>query len=385
MTKKIVFLIVLCSSLLSSCGHDTEISDTTDTLPPEYPLGENPDICEEASLLESVNWQAIQNEFCYKLSNFNLFEIVSHDLITPRAPGLLYELNSALFTDHARKYRYLYIPEGLKVEYSALNTFEFPLGSTLVKVFNLPTDTSVAGEEIIEIRLLVKRKNGWVTLVYKWIHELSDGYFTFSGDIVESVITHNGVAEAFNYRIPTFGQCATCHQNNSGGAEITPIGLKARHLNKLITYNETNINQLELWRSLNILSNLPDDLTSIDTAPDWKDETKNLQDRAKAYLDINCAHCHTEGGSGELSGLKMEYWRKDINYTHGRCNESQGWRGGYFDIWPGDGENSAIPRRIRHTEPKDKMPPIGRSLADMEAAQLISDWIDSLPYQECAE
>ena len=378
--------IILYCFVSVGCGSQSDeldLNNTENTNPPIHPLGDNPEICSNTDIDNTVNWEALENEYCYKLSNFNLFDNFSNISITPKLPGLSYELNSELFTDHARKYRFLFIPENEKITYNELEAFTFPIGSTLVKVFSLPSDTSSEDEEVIEVRLLVRRINGWVTLVYKWIPEFSEGYFTVAGDIIESVVSHNGVANAFDYRIPTFGQCATCHQNNANEAKITPIGLKARHLNRNITYNNLEINQLTLWNSLEIINNLPSDITSIDTAPNWRDSSKELQDRAKAYLDINCAHCHTEGGSGDLSGLRMEYWRKTIDYSHGVCNESQGWRVGGYDIWPGRGDVSHIPLRITLTSAKDRMPPIGRSLVDSEAAQLISDWIDTLPYREC--
>ncbi len=381
--------LLLCLSLssLSGCGSDSNQTTTTDkviSVPPNHPLGENPELCATQEGTKLINWAALENEYCYELSNFNLFEKLSSTSIIPKSPGIIYELNSSLFTDHARKYRYIYVPENSKIGYTELESFSFPIGTTLVKVFSLPSDTSLDIEEIIEIRLLIKRNNGWATLVYKWLNEFSEGYFTVAGDIIESTISHNGLANLFDYRIPTFGQCVTCHQNNEGEAHITPIGLKARHLNKKIIFNELEINQLVLWDNLGIIDNLPNDLSTIDTAPDWKDTSKDLQNRAKAYLDINCAHCHTEGGSGALSGLRMEYWRKAIDYSHGVCNESQGWRVGGFDIWPGRGDLSHIPLRITLTAAKDRMPPIGRSLVDEEAAQLISDWIDTLPYQACS-
>lgn len=380
-------LLFICACLLVACGSDTnQIKESNSSLsaPPKHPLGENPEACEVQNSMGEINWPALEKEYCHKLSDFNLFNSLSTASIVPKYPGMQYELNSALFTDHARKYRYIYTPNNSKIDYSELDTFNFPLGTTLVKIFSLPNDTSTDDENLIEIRLLIKRDNGWTTLVYKWHEEYSDGFFTVAGGIIESTVSHNGVANLFDYRIPTFGQCATCHQNNEGEARITPIGLKARHLNKEIMFNNVKINQLTLWDNLGILNNLPSDLSSIDTAPNWKDTSKNLQDRAKAYLDINCAHCHTEGGSGALSGLRMEYWRKTIDYSHGVCNESQGWRVGGYDIWPGRGDISHIPLRITLTAAKDRMPPIGRSLVDEEAAQLISDWIDTLPYQTCS-
>jgi len=317
-----------------------------------------------------------------------LFSKLSYDQRTPNNLGFNYQLNSALFTNHARKYRYLYIPDGMSaIEYSKDNSFIFPQGSVLVKIFSLPSDTNIdSNETIIEVRLLINRKSGWTPLVYKWYSEFDDGYLLVGGKIISQTINHNNESQTFKYSIPSKGECIRCHKNidENGRSYTSPIGLKARHLNKAITLNSVSTNQLYYWKTLGLLTGLPSDLNNIDTAPNWKDNTKDIQSRAKAYLDINCAHCHSDNGDAALSGLRLDYWRKDLDYSHGVCNPAHGWRGGGYDIWPGEGDTSSIPVRMRHTEAKDRMPPIGRSLVDEEAAQLISDWIDTLPYQACS-
>lgn len=335
--------------------------------------------CEKKS---GVNFEALVSLNCEYISEYSLLTFNESLEASAVTPGLPYSLNSSLFSDHARKYRFIFIPNNQTAIFDALNSFEFPIGTALVKIFAMPFDTSNSAEQIIEIRLLIHRKEGWVALPYIWDESLHDARLDINGEAFQYNLIHHNTNLLSNYTVPTYAGCRTCHVS---GTDTTPIGTKARSLNKLVVHNNKEINQLQLWHSLGMLDGLPDDLSSIDTAPDWQDESANLQDRAKAYLDINCAHCHSDGGAGALSGLRLEYWRKNIDYSHGVCNSSHGWRGGGFDIWPGDGEISSIPIRMRHTEPKDRMPPIGRSLVDEDAAALVSSWIDSLPYQSCAE
>jgi len=298
-----------------------------------------------------------------------------------RQPGVKYSLNSSLFTDFAIKNRFIFIPPDTKITYDELNAFGFPLGSVIVKVFSMPENTLDANGNLIEIRLLIHRENGWATLPYKWNTQESDAVLNVTGETLIIPVQQGDETLVSEYQIPSPADCRTCHENNGFAS---PIGIKARHLNRDVLLNDTTVNQLQYWASIGVLNDLPTDLSSIDTAPNWKDDSHTLQNRAKAYLDINCSHCHSDGGSGALSGLRLEYWRKSIDYNHGVCNSSHGWRGGGFDIWPGQGEVSSIPVRMRHTDPKDRMPPVGRSLVDEDAAQLMSDWIDTLPYQDCA-
>ena len=355
------YFIYLALFFLSACGSES-----------------TPDIAECAAS-NTINWEALNTLNCDDLSDYGLFQNSKNPTQQPKTPGVLYSLNSTLFTDFAHKYRYVFIPDGKKIYFKNMDVFDLPIGSVLVKVFALPDNSS---ETIIEVRLLIHRENGWVTLPYQWNTQTLDAKLNLNGASIPFEMNYQEQFYAGTYVIPTYGDCQTCHMDNNTNQ---PIGPKARNLNKPIEYDGQFMNQLTLWKNLNLLDGLPDDLSSIDTAPDWQDENANLQDRAKAYLDVNCAHCHSDGGAGALSGLRLEYWRKDIDYSHGVCNSSHGWRGGGFDIWPGDGEISSIPIRMRHTDPKDRMPPIGRSLVDEQAAALVSSWIDSLPYESCAE
>lgn len=358
---KLKLILLLSIILMHGCG--------SDTLPP------NKVQCVTSS---TINWEALKSLNCDRLSDYGLFLNPNNPTQSPNNPGIPYSLNSTLFTDHAEKFRFIFIPENTQTQYDDKNAFDFPLGSALVKVFALPSP-DVAN--IIEVRLLILREKGWIGLPFLWDKQQEDAFLQLNGATVPFDFEYLETQHSGNYVVPSYGDCQTCHMNNN---EIIPIGIKARHLNKTIEYDGKFTQQLMLWSELNLIENLPD-ISTIDTSPNWQDESQSLQNRAKAYLDINCAHCHSDGGSGALSGLRLEYWRKTIDYNHGVCNSSHGWRGGGFDIWPGEGEISSIPIRMRHTEPKDRMPPIGRSLVDEPAAQLISDWIDTLPYQSCAE
>ncbi len=382
-SMKALFPLFVLLSLLG-CGEDN-----TSSVPLSPPFTEaikklpiNPVECEYPQA--DINFQALLSKRCNWLSDFNLFVNFNPNDIIANGQGIGYELNSTLFTDFSDKYRFMFVPEQQSLQFQEITDFDFPTGSTLVKIFSLSTNNE---NKIVEVRLSIKRENGWVYLPYIWVESLQDAFFYREGFKIDSLVESNRQRIQFSYEIPSSSNCLECHKGEIKSDEVSfhPIGLKARHLNKVIMHQGEQVNQLALWESLGLINGLPEDLTKIDTMPDWRDESANLQDRAKAYLDINCAHCHSEGGSAALSGLRLEYWRKSISHAHGVCNSSHGWRGGGFDIWPGRGDISSIPIRMRHTEAKDRMPPIGRNLVDEDAATLVSAWIDSLPLQECAQ
>lgn len=379
---KTIFIVFLSLTLISCKTSQEEQQSNDPILALSKSLNTNSELCQQSTV--NIKQAAIASEKCNWLSDYGLFETLTNNQISPNKNGFNYQLNSALFTDFAKKDRFIFLPEKTSLEYLENDVFKFPINSVIVKVFSL---TQGSAQKIIEIRLLIKRESGWIFLPYIWLDEKQDAFLYRNGYQMATSVTQNNQLSSFNYNIPSHANCGECHQskNDAGDIYFKPIGPKARHLNKIIEYEGGFVNQLQLWQDNGWLTNLPVDISTIDTAPNWQDESANLQDRAKAYLDINCAHCHNENGSGALSGLRLEYWRKSITHAHGVCNSSHGWRGGGFDIWPGRGEISSIPIRMRHTDAKDRMPPIGRSLVDEQAAQLISDWIDSMPLENCAE
>ena len=81
---------------------------------------------------------------------------------------------------------------------------------------------------------------------------------------------------------------------------IVPIGPKARFLNRDNVYGEQTVNQLAHMEAQGILAGVPGDLAAIETVADWQDTAAPLENRAKAYLDSNCAHCHNPGGFAPL-------------------------------------------------------------------------------------
>ena len=375
------YLFLSLVMFLMGCGADSRSTRSSDEA--KNSDADTPAIC---SISDGINWPALLSEdinsLCSRLSDYRLFSDAADPRSGASIGGIRYELNSQLFTDYARKYRYLYIPNEGTAEYSEDEVFDFPVGTVVAKIFSLPEDTANPKESIIEVRLMIHRPSGWVGLPYVWDDDLKDGILDLDGESIEFSLTHKGEVYSDYYSVPSYGSCRTCHQFSG---TMSLIGLKARNLNKNIEFEGESINQLQFWVQQGLLSGLPANSVDIDYAPDWQDASKDLEERAKSYLDINCAHCHREEGAASLSGLKLEYGRKSVDYNHGVCNSAHGWRGGGFDIWPGDSENSSIPLRMTLSAAPDRMPPLGRSIVDVEAVELIKHWIDSMPYQECAE
>jgi len=379
------------------CAHASLPEVVLDT-PEEISEGEKPLTDEEIAQIctpdgEGPNFDAVEVT-CDTLSAYNLFA----DPTDPRANangGIHYEMITPLFTDYAQKYRFVFVPEGKQAAYNSRNTLDFPVGTIIAKTFTMPHDflNDGAGEEIIETRLLIHRKEGWKALPFIWREDRGDADLALAGGTrAVSWIHSDGSNRSTNYVIPDANSCKTCHstvrsESGSGVNQETvliPIGPKARFLNRDNRYEGESVNQLAYMAQQGALAGLPDDLDSIDTVPDWEDTAADLQNRAKGYLDANCAHCHSPGGFASNSGLFMEYWR-EVDTSYGICKTpvaaGAGSGGLRFDIVPGNADQSITSYRMDSNQPDVRMPEIGRTLIHDEGVALVREWVNSLSGQ----
>lgn len=224
----------------------------------------------------NVNWDALLKANCPKLSDYNLFADMKNPTTAPNSGGLPYDLNTPLFTDHATKYRFVYVPQGTKADYSVNESFDFPVGTVISKTFALPQNTNNRGfenEDLVETRLLIHRATGWSALPYVWKADKSDAVIAKAGAIQGKTITHKGEDLGFDYVVPSMNQCKQCHQfkaDEQSNAVFVPIGPKARHLNRDYAYADGTMNQLSKWQAAGILQGLPA-LTEVDSVPQYQD------------------------------------------------------------------------------------------------------------------
>ncbi|MFH1516420.1 MAG: hypothetical protein ABIH17_00935, partial [Pseudomonadota bacterium] len=73
-----------------------------------------------------------------KLADYGFFEDAGAD--RPVDGVVPYDLINPLFSDHAIKHRFAYVPKGKAAAYSADDVFDFPVGSALIKTFAFVPD-----------------------------------------------------------------------------------------------------------------------------------------------------------------------------------------------------------------------------------------------------
>lgn len=277
---------------------------------------------------------------------------------TPAEGVTPYDLATPLFSDHAEKLRFVWTPS--PAAYDMEEAFEFPVGSALIKTFAYPD-----GAGLIETRLLIRQEAGWKAWPYVWDAEKGDARLKLAGARFD--VSHEG--QIISYRVPNANQCKGCHLR---GEAITPIGPKARNLNHGFDYGQGGRNQLVEWVTRAHLDSAP----SPPPSADWR--AGDLEDRARAYLDVNCAHCHRRDGPASNSGLFLTFEEEERaawGYRKRPVAAGRGSGGLTFDIAPGQPEASILLYRMKSLEPGVMMPELGRSVPDEDGIALIREWI----------
>jgi uncharacterized repeat protein (TIGR03806 family) len=316
-----------------------------------------------------------------KLSEYGLF--VGNGSTQEPAEGVIpYDLNSPLFTDYADKFRFVKLPSGKSARYSDTDAFDFPVGTVIAKTFAYSADARKPGEnrKLIETRILKREADGWVGLPYIWNDEQTEAMLDVAGDTRDvSWIDTEGHERTNNYIIPNANQCKGCHKQ---GDDMLPLGPKARHLNRDFTYADGAENQLAHWTRVGALAGAP----QPDQAPRlavWNDPaTGSLDERARAWLEINCAHCHNPVGPARNAGLDLlasqtNPTKYGIFKTPVAAGRGAGDRS--FDIVPGEPEKSILQFRIQSTDAGIMMPELGKRLVHTEGVELVRQWIAAMP------
>lgn len=329
---------------------------------------------------------------------------VSDDALRLADDVLPYDLATPLFSDYALKLRTIRLPEGTAAEYREHEPFSFPVGTVISKTFYYPrradgglllTEWSshafdgltldLRTVRLIETRLLVHEADGWKALPYIWDETQREARLRIQGDIRHLVASDpQGAEQRFTYLIPNRNECGGCHITDEDSGQLQPIGPAARHLNRTAAWQPQDAaGQLQTWADRGILTGLPEDMASIPAHPVWEPGAGDrVQERARAWLDVNCGHCHQPGGPADNSGLFLHAAETSM-LRLGQCKPpvaaGRGTGGQRFSLQPGQADASILYHRVASTEPDVMMPELGRSLVHASGLTLIGRWIDQLP------
>ena len=203
------------------------------------------------------------------------------DVAQPAADLVPFAPAAELWSDGAGKRRWMVVPDGQKIIVQSDGDFTFPTGSVLVKEFSL------AGKRV-ETRFLVRQEvdGRWAGYSYQWNDAETDATLVPAGGAQVVVGTQT-------WFFPSRGQCSRCHTKVAGDT----LGPEVGQLNHVINYPQTGIdaNQMDTLDHIRLL-----DLTAYPQAwssyPRFDDDTRPVEERARAYLHVNCSNCHRPDG-----------------------------------------------------------------------------------------
>ena len=312
-----------------------------------------------------------------------------NDGVTP------YELNMPLFSDYALKLRTVWVPAGMSAQYDENQEFDFPLGTIISKTFyyrkasdwsadnyrvdviqaaaiNAGATLDLEKHVLIETRLLVRYADGWRGYPYVWNAAQTDATLEIAGDVRAIELAGANASQHINYVVPDANQCSGCHTPNHSAGELRPLGPRAWQLNRSYTWWGDSASQIAHWTTSGLLHGAPEMAVA---------EITTLEQRARAYLDANCAHCHNPQGAADTSALHLHI-EASVDRNFGVCKTpvavGRGSGDRPYDIYPGRPDDSILVYRMQNTDPAIAMPELGRSAVHTEGVALISEWIAAM-------
>jgi hypothetical protein len=295
---------------------------------------------------------------------------------TVRSGILSYSPQYPLWSDGAKKRRWIYLPPGTSIDAADPDVWDFPAGTRIWKEFSF-------GGRRVETRLIEALGGGeWRFASYVWNAQETDAVLAPEEGLREVAEIQPGL----RHDIPGVLDCQACHVNKRTevlGFSALQLSLdrdpNSPHAEPVIPdmVNLTNLIERGLIRSY---------------PSGWKGRPLRISastPRGRAalgYLHANCGNCHNPGGSLDTLNLLMRHSVAEnspgepaleaaVNHK-GRFRIPGVEAGSTFFIRPGDAEHSSVLYRMSSRNPFRQMPPLGTKLADLEAVQLIRLWIE---------
>lgn len=325
----------------------------------------------------NVNVDLTQVPFA-KLSDYHFFvgEMKNQN---PATNVLSFEPASSLFTDYAKKKRFVWMPNGLKATFNGNNkVLELPVGAALIKTFYYDHVQPSNSTRIMETRIMIRKSTGWIFAEYIWNTEQTEANLDLNGSYSNISWNEDNITpKSSNYRFPSSTECITCHKSSN---IPIPIGIKPQNLNLNYNYSGVSKNQLTKWIEQGYLENaIP---TNIVSTVNYKDTSNSLNLRVRSYLDINCAHCHQQNSHCDYRPMRFAFSETNLPANLGICVPPQ-------DLSIGSGISSVVQPnniarsmmfyRLNTSDESFRMPLLGRTIIHTEGIALIQEWINSLP------
>lgn len=293
--------------------------------------------------------------FPTRLSDAGCFDDVPS--LAPSAGVVPYDVNAALWTDGSDKRRFIELPPGETITLTEDGAWSFPVGTVVLKTFSYEVGP-------VEIRAMILRPHGWEFHSYRYDDALGDAVLLDDSDerLLGPTLAHD---------FPSRWTCTVCHRVD----DARVLAIRGDQLNRVTQYTDGPNEQLVAMSAIGMF----DAELDVDVTPRMAqpfDTKAPLEQRARAYLHTNCAHCHQPGG---WVPPNMEM---DLRYTTtlaetAACDVPSRFGMPGTLIAAGDPDGSRILERMRTTG-NQRMPPVATGLVDGDGTAVVAEWIASL-------
>lgn len=296
------------------------------------------------------------------------------------APGVMaYAINAEPWADGARAERLLAIPGTARATVDRQGNWKLPEGSVLARTVTLDqVEGDRASRRRIETQVLHLEAGSWRPYTYRWNDEQTDAELVVAEGSSRAVTIRDPAAPGGRRehvaRFAARAECVLCH-NPWVEARTTVFGRQSA--------SPLGLTDMQLDRG-DQLRRLAPVAERTESRParrlvDPYDESADGNMRARAYLEVNCAHCHQFNAGGAATIVLAS--ALDLAKTNTiEARPTQGTFG--IDdariIAPGAPERSVLLYRIAKTG-AGRMPRVGSQRVDDRGVRLIADWIAQMP------
>jgi putative heme-binding domain-containing protein len=323
-------------------------------------------------------------QFPEKLSETGLFASVTDHSV---APGVIpYRIKAEPWMDGAVAERFVALPETTSLDIHESNNvqigfikgaWKFPHNSVLMKTISIEIggDDVATRLERLETQILHFDVDTWRAYTYAWNETQTDAVRVRQGfdrqiSVFEPFAEGGRRLQTWHFASPT--ECLLCHTTRGG----TVYGFNPSQLDCDLDYARTRDNQLRTLAHIGLMAKTP--RPAYPTIVDPYYSVATLEERARSYLHVNCAHCHRRGGGGTAAmDVQLQLPLAKTNLLDQRPTQGTFGIHAAQVVTPGDPFSSVLFYRMAKTG-RGRMPYIGSSVVDEHGLRLMRSWITEL-------
>lgn len=297
--------------------------------------------------------------------------------LEPVSGFIEYEPKVPFWSDGSLKQRWVAIPEGRRVGLSPTGQWGFPLGTVILKHFEIELiEGDPASRKRLETRVLVNGSNEWFGFTYRWNSEGSEAVLLAGRESeILSITTQDGSTRLQQYDYPSRADCLACHNPAAGFA----LGLVTRQMNGNFDYPAATDNQLRAWNHIDLFDIDIGDSAQYEAYPAMTGAAVDLDSRARAYLAVNCGQCHRPGGPTSVGiDLRFDTPLAAMDIVDEPPQAGTLGIDNARIVAPGSRETSVLWQRMNTLDDGQRMPPLASHRVDTAGVDLIGEWIDQL-------